>query len=310
MPAHVLTISRHGEHAIGEREMSDVSVIGLGAMGSALARALLRGGHSVTVWNRTDTKAAALGRDGASVAPHPAAAVVASPVVVVCVENYDVTRAVLAAPDVRPQLSGRVVVQLSTGRPEEARDGERWVRESEADYLDGAILAYPEQIGTPEAALLVAGPEATFRRCEPLLQCLAGGLTFVGERIGSASALDCASLSLVFGALLGALHGARICEVEGLRVDEFASMMSELMPVVGVEVGQLGGRIQAGRFDGSHSALRTYDAAAMRLLQHARDSRINADLPAYVSATLRKGVTAGFGSEDLAALIKVLRTDV
>ena len=43
--------------------MSDVSVIGLGAMGSALARTLLRDGHRVTVWNRTSSKTESLVRD-------------------------------------------------------------------------------------------------------------------------------------------------------------------------------------------------------------------------------------------------------
>ena len=287
--------------------MSEVSVIGLGAMGSSLARALLRHGHQVTVWNRTSTKAEPLARDGAEPVADLSSAVAASPVLIICVDNYQVTRDILAAHDVRPHLSGRTLVQLSTGTPQEARDGERWTRESGAEYLDGAILAYPDQMGTPEAALLVSGAQATFQRCEPLLRSLAGGLTYVGEQVWAASALDCAALSFVFGALLGALHGARICEVEGLRVDEFGSMLAEFMPVVGNEVRQLSERIQANRYDGSQAALRTYSAAAMRLVQQARDSRIDADFPRYAADALEHGMSAGLGNEDLAALIKVLR---
>jgi 3-hydroxyisobutyrate dehydrogenase-like beta-hydroxyacid dehydrogenase len=287
--------------------MSDASIIGVGAMGSALASALLRDGHHVTVWNRTSAKAESLVRDGATLAPDVASAVAASPVVLVCVDNYDVTRDIFAGPDVRSRLSGRVLVQLSTGTPQEARDSERWAQNAEAAYLDGAILAYPHQMGTPEAALLVAGMEATFRRCEPLLRSLAGGLTYVGEQVGAASALDCAALSFVFGGLLGALHGARICEVEGLRVDEFGSMLAELVPVLGGEVKQLTERIQADRYDGSQAAMRTYAAAAARLVQQARDGRVDPGFPAYASGAFQKGMTAGFGSEDLAALIKVLR---
>jgi 3-hydroxyisobutyrate dehydrogenase-like beta-hydroxyacid dehydrogenase len=287
--------------------MSDVSIIGLGAMGSALARALLRDGHRVTIWNRTSTKAGLLVRDGATLAPDPASAVVASPVVLVCVDNYDVARSILSGPDVRPCLSGRVLVQLSTGSPQEARDCESWARDIEAAYLDGAILAYPDQMGTPKAALLVAGVEATFRRCEPVLRSLAGGLTYVGAQVGAAAALDCAAMSFIFGALLGALHGARICEVESLRVDKFGSMLAELVSVVGGEVKQLAERIQADRYDGSQAALRIYAAAAVRLVQQARDSRINSGFPAYASGAFQKGMTAGFGSEDLASLIKVLR---
>jgi len=287
--------------------MSDVSVVGLGAMGSALARALLREGHRVTVWNRTSTKAEPLVRDGAEMAANPSFAVGASLIILICVDNYQVTRDILSGHDVLPGLSGRVLVELSTGTPQEAREAERWARDSGADYLDGVILAYPDQMGTPEAALLVAGAEATFQRCEPLLRSLAGGLTYVGEQIGVASALECAAVSFLIGALLGTLHGARICEVEGLRVDEFGSMLAELAPVVGNAARQMSERIQANRYDGSQAALRTYAAGAVRLVQQARDSRIDGGFPRFTAEALGRGMSAGFGHEDLAALIKVLR---
>jgi 3-hydroxyisobutyrate dehydrogenase-like beta-hydroxyacid dehydrogenase len=279
-------------------------------MGSALARALLRGGNSVTVWNRTRAKAEPLGRDGATLAADPASAVEASPVILICVDNYEVSRAILSAADVRPRLSGRVLVQLSTGSPQEARESERWARDAGAAYLDCAILAYPDQIGTPEAALLAAGERATFERCEPLLRSLAGGLTYAGEQIGAASALDCAAISFLFGALLGALHGSRICEIEGLRVDEFGSMLAELVPVVGGEVKQLTERIHADRYSGSQAALRTYAATAMRLVQQARDSRIDSEFPTYAFEAFQKGMNAGFADEDLDGLIRVLRRGV
>jgi 3-hydroxyisobutyrate dehydrogenase-like beta-hydroxyacid dehydrogenase len=149
-----------------EITVSDVSVVGLGAMGSALAKVVLHDGHGVTVWNRTTAKAEPLGEAGATVAADLAAAVGASPVVLVCVDDYTVTRKLLAESDVRAALVDRVLVQLSTGRPQEARELEEWIRASGAEYLDGAILAYPDQVGSAEAVILVAGPEATFRRCE------------------------------------------------------------------------------------------------------------------------------------------------
>ena len=49
---------------------TDISIIGLGAMGSALARAQLRAGHKVTVWNRDPRKAELLVAEGALAAGH------------------------------------------------------------------------------------------------------------------------------------------------------------------------------------------------------------------------------------------------
>jgi 3-hydroxyisobutyrate dehydrogenase-like beta-hydroxyacid dehydrogenase len=287
--------------------MSDVSVIGLGAMGSALARALLRAGHQVTVWNRTAAKAAPLLSDGAAMAASAATAVGASPVVIVCVDDYDVTRAILGAGDVVAALPGRTVVQLSTGSPQEARTAEAWVWERGAAYLDGAILAHPDEIGTPPAAIFVAGAPSTFRAVEPLLGALAGNVVHLGEQIGAASALDGAALSFVLGGLLGALHGARICEVEGLRVDVFGGMLGSFVPVLAGVLQDVGARIQENRFDDSHAALKTYATAAARLVQQARESRIDGEFPAFVDRVCRRGLAAGLGGEDIAALVKVLR---
>jgi 3-hydroxyisobutyrate dehydrogenase-like beta-hydroxyacid dehydrogenase len=288
--------------------MSDISVIGLGAMGSALARALLRDGHKVTVWNRTSAKAEPLVREGATLAPDPASALNASPVVLVCVTTYKATRDAFSAPDVSPHLSGRVVVQLSSGTPQEAREMERWVQDSKAEYLDGIVEVYPEQIGTPEAGILVAGAEATYQRSAPLLRSLAGNLSYVGKKVGAANALGIALGSLLFGALLGSLHGVRICEVEELDVGEFGSMLAEFMPTVGEAAKELAERVQEERYGESQATLQTAADGARHLLQHAHDSQINPNFPDYIVKTFQQGMNSGLGSEDLAALIKVLRT--
>lgn len=287
--------------------MSAVTVIGLGAMGSALARALVRSGHRLTVWNRTVEKASSLVTDGAVLASSAASAVAASQVVIVCVDNYDVTRTILGADEVAAGLSGKVLVQLSTGCPQEARDSEAWARERGVEYLDGAILAFPNQIATPDATILVSGAESAFRRSEPLLKILAENLSFLGETVGAASALDCAVLSFLVGGLLGSLHGARICEAEGLRVDEFGSLLADIAPILGGDVKHLGETIQVGKYENPQAALKTWAAALGRIQQQARDAQINSEFPIFASALFQKGITAGYEMEEVSSLIKVLR---
>jgi 3-hydroxyisobutyrate dehydrogenase-like beta-hydroxyacid dehydrogenase len=64
--------------------MSDVTVIGLGIMDSALARALIENKRPVTVWNRSPEKGTPLVEKGAVLAADIVAAVTASPVVFSC----------------------------------------------------------------------------------------------------------------------------------------------------------------------------------------------------------------------------------
>src|SRR5918997_559548 len=90
-----------------------VTVAGLGAMGTALARAFLRAGHPTTVWNRTARRADDLVAAGAVRADSVAAAAAASAVVVICVMDNTVVRELLS-----DKLAGRSVVNLTSSTPE------------------------------------------------------------------------------------------------------------------------------------------------------------------------------------------------
>jgi 3-hydroxyisobutyrate dehydrogenase-like beta-hydroxyacid dehydrogenase len=290
-----------------ENTRSEVSVIGLGAMGTALARALLRDGRRVTLWNRTSAKAETLVGDGAMLAPSAAAAVSASPSVVVCVSDYQTTHSILEAREVASALAGRVLVQLSTGTPQEARDGEAWARERGADYLDGAIMAIPSQIGTPEAAIFASGARPAFRRSEPLLESFAGNLHYLGEPVGAAAALDYATLSYIFGSLLGTLHGALICESEGLGVDSFGAMLADVSPAAAGMIKHMSEAIHAGTYENPQSSVSICARFFESLARQAREAGINSEFPAFGLGLFKRAVAAGHGEEEAAALIKVLR---
>jgi 3-hydroxyisobutyrate dehydrogenase-like beta-hydroxyacid dehydrogenase len=287
-------------------KMSEVTVIGLGKMGSALAGALLRGGKQVTVWNRSRNKIEPLAKEGAEPAQDPAAAIKASPIVLISVTDYQATYDILSNPEAAPHFTNRVLVQLSAGTPQEARDLEHWAKEKGASLLVGDIEVYPEQIGTPEAGIFFSGEEETYQRCEPLLRTIAGNLTYMGEAIGTANVLGLAIGSGMYGVLLSALHSARICQVEGIDVKEVTGMLAEYLPYLGETVQELGERIQEKRYGQTQASLEIYAGGAEVLLQHARESRIDSAFPKYVHHTLQQGIDAGLGSEDLAALIEVL----
>jgi 3-hydroxyisobutyrate dehydrogenase-like beta-hydroxyacid dehydrogenase len=288
--------------------MSDVTVVGLGLMGSAIGRALVRGGHRVTVWNRTSSKAEPLVEAGATLAPDVAAAVRSSPTVVVCVSSYEVAHSLLSAPEVEQHLRDRIVIQLGGGTPQEAQAGERWAQALGAAYLDGEIMVYPEEVGTPAGAILLAGDATVYQRCEPLLRSVAGNLIYVGEEVGAANAYGMAMGAVLFGALLGALHGAQICQVEGLGVDTFAARLAAAdMRTIAAAVQDMLDRVHARRYGDTQGSLQTGAESATQLLEHARATGIDTAFPAYAEAALGRAVEAGLGDQDVAALIQVLR---
>ena len=290
--------------------MTDVTIIGLGQMGQALVRALLANGHRVTVWNRTAARADEAKRAGAILAADAAAAVGASPIVVVCVLDYAASDGVLGKAGVASGLRGKVLVQLSTGSPQDARDGETWARAHGIAYLDGALLATPGQIGRPDTPIFLSGAEAAFQRSEPVLKALGGNLMYMGEAAGSASAWDLATLSCMFGAMFGFFHGARICEAEGLPVDGFGSMIGKIAPVIGEMISSEGRDIQAEAYGNPESSMKMCAASGDLFMRQAREAGISGEFPAFASGLFERAMAAGLGEEKLAAMIKVLRAGV
>jgi 3-hydroxyisobutyrate dehydrogenase-like beta-hydroxyacid dehydrogenase len=149
-----------------------VAVIGTGRMGSALAAALLNKGFVTTVWNRTAAKTEPLSRIGGRVAKDTLEAVGQAEVVIVNINNYDSTMQLLQRPEIESALRGKILVQLSSGTPDEARQMQSWARPLGIEYLDGAILSYPEGIGKPEAAVLYSGSEQTLPAREASPACI------------------------------------------------------------------------------------------------------------------------------------------
>lgn len=286
---------------------SSVTVIGLGAMGATLARLLLKQGVAVTVWNRTAAKAEALVSEGATFTPEIVAAVTASPVIVICVHDYSATDKILGQPEAAEALRGRVIVQLTTGSPQESRAAEKWAQSLGARFLAGAIQAAPSQMGRDDTTLLLSGPQADFDQAAPVLRIFGRNLTYLGDDAGAAATMDLATLSYVYGTTLGFFQGALVIEKEGLSVDHYARIVAAVAPGFGEFLRHEGAVIHSGDFAITESPLSISVEATERIAQAARDAGIHTELPNLAAKLFRQAHEAGYSNEEAAALIKILR---
>jgi len=156
-----------------------VAFLGLGIMGQAMATNLAKAGHEVTVWNRTPGKLV----EGASVAPHPAAAAQGAEVVWLCVSDTDAVENVLFGSEgVEQSLSqGMIIADSSTISPSATvRFAER-VKSKGVAYVDAPMTG--SKIGARDGTLvfIVGGAEADVERLKPLFAAMGKKIFRMGE---------------------------------------------------------------------------------------------------------------------------------
>ncbi|MDQ0696194.1 NAD(P)-dependent oxidoreductase [Streptomyces sp. W4I9-2] len=200
-----------------------LTLLGLGAMGVALARTWLAAGHPLTVWNRSPGRSAELAAAGARVAATAAEAVAASPLVVACLLDDASVREALAEAD----LTGKDLVDLTTSTPAESRTRATWANERGARFLDGGIMAVPPMIGVPEAGgyVFYSGSREVFDAHREVL-AVPAATRYVGADPGFAALHDVALLSAMTAMFAGARHAAALVENAGIDRKEFGALLA------------------------------------------------------------------------------------
>jgi 3-hydroxyisobutyrate dehydrogenase-like beta-hydroxyacid dehydrogenase len=288
-----------------------VAVLGAGRMGTALVRAFLDNGYTTYVWNRTTAKCAPLAEIGARVADTVLHAAAASDVVVVNVDEYGTSDRLLRSDGVAGALRGKVLLQLTSGTPQQARDLAGWAREHDIAYLDGAIMATPNVIGDPTCTVLYAGPADLFERYKPLLLALGGNPSHVGTDVGQASALDLAMLTFMWGSLFGALQGISLCHTEGLSLHGYLGVMKPFMPLVNGWALDVVERVRDGRLAGDEATVAsvgTHHATVRHLLAVCANNGIRDTLPRAFDQIFRRALEAGHVEDDFAVLDTFMRS--
>ena len=284
--------------------MSDVSVIGLGVMGSALARTLMESGRKVTVWNRSPGKAEPLVSAGATAANSAAEAVGASPVTIICIASHDRTIELLGESAV--SLKGKTIIELSTGGATEAEVLARQLSDNGANWLIGIINAYPTAIGKPETVLTMVGAKDVWETCKPVITELGGSSTHVGTEPGMLAALFAALFTTRQGFMFGMIYGALVCKKAGIPLDTFAGQVPVSLGMLPSYHKYFADTVPGGDFDNPPATMTTYTAALDDALSTFRTVGAPAELPQLFSDLAHRGLDAGLDDKALTALVELL----
>jgi len=276
-------------------------------MGSALAAALVNKGFVTTVWNRTASKTETLSRLGVRIAPSVLDAVVQADVVIVNINTYNTTLQLLRHPEIESALDRKTMVQLTTGTPDEAREMESWARSRGIEYLDGAIMGFPIDMGKPQGTVLYSGPEELFNRVRPILLAFGDNAMFVGREIGHAAALDMAALAFAAGAQFAFLQGYVVYEAENLPGGGYMPFIKSVMPVLEMGLSRFVETIRSKDYDNTQAALDAWAPCPRELIEWCKNHDVDHSFVDPQLLLMEKAIKAGKGQADFAYLYEVLK---
>jgi 3-hydroxyisobutyrate dehydrogenase-like beta-hydroxyacid dehydrogenase len=160
----------------------DIGFVGLGAMGTGIVPRLQAAGHTVTGWNRTRDKARSLIETGMRWADNPRVVAENSEIVFSIVTDAAAVRSVALGDDgiIAGLTRGGVYIDMSTIAPDASRSLSAEFADKGLTMLDAPISGSTVTLAQGNAALMVGGDEAAFRRVEPVLRAIGPKVTYIG----------------------------------------------------------------------------------------------------------------------------------
>ena len=288
--------------------MSDISVIGLGKMGAALASTLLRSGRTVTVWNRTGEKAAALDDAGATLASSPEDAISDSDLTIVCIKTHKTTNELLKP--LSAQLDRKTILDLSTGGAKEAEELVRMLSASGAQWQIGVINAYPSGIGKEETAILCAGPPEVWNRWGEVIRVLGGASAHVGTEATAIPGLFAAMATARQGFMFGLIYGGAVCRKAGLPIETFVAQMPITLDMVRGYADLFARTVPTGEYGDPGATVAVYQDGLSNVLATFEATGTPDALPRLMRDLARRGVDEGHAGQELTSLVEMLVDDL
>jgi 3-hydroxyisobutyrate dehydrogenase-like beta-hydroxyacid dehydrogenase len=287
----------------------EAAMIGLGQMGTGIAKSLLRAGHRVTVYNRTASRAEALRADGAIVAASVAEACRSEVVLTMVADDAALEHFSFGEGGILASLPrGGVHISLSTISvalsdklaAEHAKAGQ--------GYLAAPVFGRPDAAQAARLAVVVAGADPLVQKCKPLFEAMGPKLFVVGERPSMANVVKLSGnflIATVLESLAEALAFARKSGVDAGALMDFLTTTLFNAPVYKT----YGGLIVEGKHEPAGFALPLGLKDVRLVLQAAEAASVPMPIASVVRDRFITAMARGNQDKDWSVLGRVAAED-
>lgn len=284
--------------------MANVSVLGLGAMGSRMAANLIKAGHRVTVWNRSPQAVAALVGAGAKAAQTPREAAAGADFVVAMLRDNEASRQVWLDADtgaLQGICSKAVAIESSTLTAEWIRDLGTQMSGRGVSLLEAPVVGSTPQAEAAQLIYFAGGDAVTFARTEPVLQAMGSAITHVGPLGYGALA------KLSTNTLLG-IHVTAIAELIGMLKHSNADVARVLEAVATTPVwSAVAARVSASMLAGNFAPQFPVELIEKDFGYTLQTAGSDSSAPTIAASrnVFRAAVEQGLGKDNMTAVVKL-----
>jgi 3-hydroxyisobutyrate dehydrogenase-like beta-hydroxyacid dehydrogenase len=283
----------------------EMGFIGLGGMGEAMARNLIKAGHTLTVYNRTRGRAEALVSLGATVAETPAAACTAGVVASMLADDAAVEDVVFGERGVLEGLArGGVHISHSTISTHLSRRLTEAHRQRGQAFLAAPVFGRPDAAQAARLIVVAAGPREAVERCQPALEAIGRKLFVLGTDPPAANTVKLGGNFLIASMLETLGEAFALLRKSGVDPATFLEIM-------------VGSFFQSPIYEnyGKIIAEQRYDPAGFKLRLGLKDVRLlmaageEAGAPLPIASLIRdnmiSAIAQGWGDLDWSAVARV-----
>jgi len=283
-----------------------IGFIGLGNMGSAIARNLIKAGHNLTVYNRTRGRAETFASLGASIAETPAEAAKDREVLITMLADDAAVQSVIFSPGnaIAALSPGAVHISMSTISVGLSRRLNESHRERHQQYVAAPVFGRPDAAAVAKLFVVAAGQADQIQRCRPLFEAIGQRTFSVGEEAEAANVIKLAGNFLLTTVIESLGEAFAFGRKSGVDPQVFLDILSNSLFPAPV-YRSYGSMIASDRFEPAGFKLPLGMKDNRLLLAAAEEARVPMPMASLIRDRFVAALAQGLDEADWAAIARI-----
>ena len=282
-----------------------VAILGLGIMGSGMARRLLLSGFPLSVYSRSREKASPLAESGAFVTSSPREAAARAGIIISMVADDEASRAVWMTPDgaLAGAHKGSVLIESSTLTVSWVKELAAAAAQHACEFLDAPVTGTKPHAESGQLLFLVGGSANAVETARPVLSVLGRDIVHLGPN-GSGALMKLINNFMAAVQTVSFGEALALIKAGGLDLEKAMTILTEGVPGSPM-VKRVAGRVTSGDFS-PHFFMRLMVKDVTYAVEEGNTRGVEMATALAALKVFRQALANGYGEQDFTAIVQAL----